>query len=186
MTSATQIRSASFDAGVGLRFVSWAALAAAADIASKHWAVTSLAERTIVLSDWFALMLVFNTGALGGVSLGPHTWLINVLSTIATVLLVTGVVLPLARVDRRSAMAMGLIAGGATGNLASIMGEARGVPDFLAQRFGEIVVVFNIADVALWLGAATLVPITMGLVRAVRAERAAGLASPPRPAQNPM
>jgi lipoprotein signal peptidase len=95
-----------------------------------------------------------------------------VLSTLATVALVVSVVLPLARVDRRAAMAMGLIAGGASGNLASLIGEPRGVPDFLAQRLGDSILVYNLADVALWIGAALLVPVTLGLVKAVRTERA--------------
>ncbi len=159
------------DARVALHFVGWAALALIADLGSKQWAISALTDRTMVLSDWFSLMLVFNTGAAGGVSLGPQTWLINVVTTLATVALVASVVLPLARVDGRAALAMGLIAGGASGNLASLIGESRGVPDFLAQRVGESVLVYNVADIALWAGAAVLVPVTLGLVRAVRSER---------------
>jgi signal peptidase II len=156
-----------------MRFIGWAAIAVIADLGTKYWAVTSLADRSIVLSDWFSMMLVFNTGVAGGASIGPHTWLINVLSTVATVLLVMSVVLPLARVDRRAAMAMGLIAGGASGNLASLVGESRGVPDFLAQQVGSSIIVFNVADVALWLGAATLIPITLGLIRVIKKDRLA-------------
>ncbi len=159
------------DAQVAMRFIAWASLAVIADLGTKFWAVSALSERTIVLTDWFSMMLIFNTGVAGGASIGPHTWLINVLGTFATVLLVMSVVLPLARVDRRAAMAMGLIAGGASGNLASIIGEPRGVPDFLAQQIGDSIVVFNIADVALWIGAAILIPITVGLVTVIRKER---------------
>jgi hypothetical protein len=43
--------------------------------------------------------------------------------------------------------------------------------------------VFNVADIGLWAGAALLVPVTMGLVRIIRAERR-GMAS--SPLQNPM
>lgn len=157
---------------VGLRFVAWATVALVADLGTKYWAVTSLSDRTVVMSDWFSLMLVFNTGVAGGASIGPYTWLFNVLSTLATVALVVSVVLPLARVDSRASLAMGLVAGGASGNLASIIGEPRGVPDFLAQRVGDAIIVYNVADIALWIGAAILVPVTFGLVKAVRAERA--------------
>ncbi len=157
---------------VALRFVAWAAAAVIADLGTKYWAVASLSDRTVVLSDWFSLMLVFNTGVAGGASIGPYTWAFNVISTLATVALVVSVVLPLARVDGRAAMAMGLIAGGASGNLASLLGEPRGVPDFLAQQVGESILVYNVADIALWIGAAILVPVTIGLVKAVRAERA--------------
>ncbi len=161
------------DSRVAMRFIGWAAIAVIADLGTKYWAVTSLADRSIVLSDWFSMMLVFNTGIAGGASVGPHTWLINVLSTVATVLLVMSVVLPLARVDRRAAMAMGLIAGGASGNLASLVGESRGVPDFLAQQVGDSIIVYNVADIALWLGAATLIPITLGLIRVIKKDRLA-------------
>lgn len=157
---------------VALRFVAWAVAAVVADLGTKYWAVASLSDRTVVLSDWFSFMLVFNTGIAGGASIGPYTWLFNVMSTVATVALVVSVVLPLARVDSRAAMAMGLIAGGASGNLASLLGEPRGVPDFLAQQVGDSILVYNVADVALWAGAAVLVPVTIGLAKAVRAERA--------------
>lgn len=161
------------DSRVAMSFIGWASLAVAADLGTKYWAVSSLADRSIVLTDWFSLMLVFNTGVAGGASIGPQTWLINVLGTFATILLVMSVVLPLARVDGRAAMAMGLIAGGASGNLASIIGEPRGVPDFLAQQVGDSIVVYNLADVALWVGAAVLIPVTVGLITIIRNERKA-------------
>jgi signal peptidase II len=157
---------------VALRFIGWTALVLALDLGTKHWAVASLMDEFVAIADVFALFLVFNTGAAGGVSLGPHTWLINVLGTAITVLLVAGVVAPLARFDRRAPLAMGLVAGGALGNLTSLVSETRGVPDFLALRLPEAWIVFNVADIGLWVGAGVLVPVTAGLVRFVRAERA--------------
>lgn len=168
---------------IALRFMGWATLVLMADLVTKQWAVTSLADRAVPLVDWFSLFLVFNTGAAGGVSLGPYTWLINLAGTAATVAMVVAVVLPLARVDARAAAAMGMVAGGALGNLASLLGEARGVPDFLALRLTDAYVVFNVADVGLWAGASLLIPVTMGLVRTIRAERR-GVAR--APLQNPM
>ncbi len=168
---------------IALRFMGWATLVLMADLITKQWAVTSLADRAIPLVDWFSLFLVFNTGAAGGVSLGPYTWLINLVGTAATVAMVVAVVLPLAKVDARASAAMGMVAGGALGNLASLLGEARGVPDFLALRISDAYVIFNIADVGLWAGAAVLVPVTLGLVRIIRAERR-GLVRVPL--QNPM
>ncbi len=152
-------------------FALWATVALGLDLITKQWAVATLSNGGMVLTDRFALMLLFNTGAAGGISLGQFTWLINVVGTAATVALVMTVLLPLARVDQRAMLAMGLIAGGASGNLASLIVEPRGVPDFLALRLSESMIVFNVADIALWVGAALLVPITMGLVRAVRAQR---------------
>lgn len=168
---------------IALRFLAWAALVLAFDLVTKQWAVTSLADRAVPLVDWFSLFLVFNTGAAGGVSLGPYTWLINVVGTTSTVAMVVAVLVPLARIDLRAAAAMGMVAGGALGNLASLLGEARGVPDFLALRVADAFVIFNVADIGLWSGAMLLVPVTWGLVRIIRNERRhAALV----PLQNPM
>lgn len=169
---------------IALRFMAWATLVLMVDLITKQWAVVSLAERAVPLGDWFSLFLVFNTGAAGGVSLGPYTWLINLVGTAATVAMVVAVVLPLARVDARASAAMGMVAGGALGNLASLLGEARGVPDFLALRLSETYVIFNVADVGLWSGALLLVPVTLGLVRIIRAERR--VVVPAGTLQNPM
>jgi signal peptidase II len=168
-----------------LRFLLWASLVLMLDLGTKHWAVNTLSEHFIELAQWFSVFLVFNTGAAGGVSLGPHTWLINVVGTAITVLLVAGVVVPLARLDRRAGMAMGVVAGGAMGNLASLIGEPRGVPDFLALRVSDAFVVFNVADIGLWMGSLLLVPITLRLLQLAREERAARLPLG-AVAQNPM
>ncbi len=153
------------------KFGAISVVALALDLLTKQWATGALDQGAIVLSNWFSFMLVFNTGAAGGISLGPYTWLINVVGTAFTIALVASVVVPLARVDRRALLGMGLIAGGAAGNLASLLVEPRGVPDFLGMQIPGAVVVFNLADVALWGGALLLAPIVASLVRAVRAER---------------
>lgn len=168
---------------IALRFMLWAAIVLALDLTTKQWAVTSLADRAVPLADWFSLFLVFNTGAAGGMSLGPYTWLINIVGTAATVMMVVAVVIPLARVDARASAAMGMVAGGALGNLASLLGEARGVPDFLALRLADAFVIFNVADIGLWAGATLLLPVTVGLVRVIRAERRGIVTAP---LQNPM
>jgi signal peptidase II len=154
------------------RFIAWAIAAAALDLWTKALAELHLADRAIEITDRFALLLVINTGAAGGVSLGPHTWLINVLSTLATILLVTAAMLPLARLVGGVPRAMGLIAGGAAGNLLSLLGPARGVPDFLALHLTDASIVFNVADVALWIGALLLIPMAWRLYGMARTERA--------------
>jgi signal peptidase II len=166
-----------------LRFLLWAASVLTLDLATKQWAITTLSDRAVPLVDWFSLFLVYNTGAAGGVSWGPYTWLISTIGSMATVAMVLAVLLPLARVDTRAAAAMGLVAGGALGNLSSMLGEPRGVPDFLALRLPDAFVIFNVADLGLWAGAMLLLPIARGLVRIIRAERRDGA---PAPRQNPM
>lgn len=153
------------------RFAAFGALALALDLGTKYWAVRTLVDGGVLVTSHLALLLVFNTGIAGGASLGPYTWLLNVVGTTAALVLVSSVLVPLAREDRRAILALGLIAGGAAGNLSSLLFESRGVPDFLAVRLPDAAIVFNIADVALWSGAILLVPITFALLRAIRAEK---------------
>jgi len=148
------------------------------DWATKTLAVSFLTNNTQVLSDRFALMLVFNTGGAGGMSWGPHTWLINVCVTAVAVMMISLVVGPLAKVDRRASIALGLVAGGATGNLVSMVAGAEGVADFLAVRLTDSAVVANIADLALWSGALLLIPVVRSLLLAIRAERIAKVSGP--------
>lgn len=157
------------------RFVGIAIAAAAVDLLTKEVAVRQLGEHGFyALSERLALMLVWNTGAAGGVSLGPSTWLLNVIVTVLALGLVISVVRPMAAVDPRATMALGLVSGGAVGNLASIVAGPAGVADFLAVRLTpEITMVANVADLFLWTGAAALFPVGATLVRMVRQERAA-------------
>ncbi|MEP6832590.1 MAG: signal peptidase II [Gemmatimonas sp.] len=141
------------------------------DWATKTLAVHFLTDHTRVFSERFALMIVFNKGAAGGMSWGPYTWLINVCVTAVSVMMISLVVRPLARVDRRASLALGLVAGGATGNLVSMIAGADGVADFLAFRFTDNAIVANVADLALWSGAILLVPVVRTLIVAIRTER---------------
>ena len=80
----------------------------------------------------------------------------------------------LAAIDRRAIPALGLVTGGAIGNLASMMAGPPGVADFIGIRLSaDTTMVANVADFALWSGALLLVPVALKLVRLVRAERAA-------------
>ena len=157
-------------------YLAIAAGAGLLDWATKTLAVSFLTNNTQVLTDRLALMLVFNTAGAGGMSWGPHTWLINVSVTAIAVMMITLVVAPLAKVDRRASLAQGLVAGGATGNLVSMLAGVDGVADFLAVRFTESAFVANIADLALWTGALLLIPVVGSLLMAIRAERVAKVA----------
>lgn len=162
--------------GAGRAMGWYLAIAAGAgllDWVTKMLAVSYLTNNTQVVTDRLALMLVFNTGGAGGMSWGPYTWLINVCVTAVAVLMISLVVGPLAKVDRRAVLALGLVAGGATGNLISMVAGPAGVADFLAVRLSDSAVVANIADLALWSGALLLVPVVRSLLVAIRAERLA-------------
>lgn len=148
-----------------------ATLAGLLDWATKFWAVNYLASNTHLFGDHFALYLVYNKGGAGGASWGPYTWIINVCVTVVSIIMISLVVGPLAKVDRRATWALGLVAGGATGNLVSMIAGEEGVADFLAFRFSNSAVVANVADLALWSGALLLIPVVHNLMLAIRAER---------------
>src|SRR5215212_2913250 len=150
-----------------------AVLAASADLLTKFVAVGLLGDRTVELFGRLSLMVVFNTGSAGGVMIGPYTWQLNVLVTLAAIVLISSVAKPLIAVDGRAAIALGMVAGGAAGNLASMLLGPNGVADFLALRLsGDRTIVMNVADLSLWLGALALAPVVVSLFQAIRAERA--------------
>jgi signal peptidase II len=144
------------------------------DLGTKAIAVRALGETGFVpVTDRLTFLLVWNTGAAGGVSMGPFTAQLNVLMTSLAVLLVTSVVRAIASVDPRAVYALGMVTGGALGNLASILGGHEGVADFIGIRlWGDTTIVANVADLMLWSGAILLAPIAATLISRVRAERA--------------
>ena len=111
-------------------------------------------------------------------SIGSFTRSINVLATMLAIGMVMRVVSPLASVDARAALPLGLLTGGALGNLASMLAGPEGVADFLAVRIGHSgMIIMNIADLFLWVGALLLAPVVLRLLGAIRAERRAAKAT---------
>jgi lipoprotein signal peptidase len=159
---------------VRARFIGIAAIVTAVDLLSKDVAVRTLGSAGVAsISDRFSLFVVFNTGSAGGVDIGPYTWQLNVLVTLLAVGLIASVVQAMAAVDHRATRALAMVAGGAIGNLLSMLVGPEGVADFLAIRLtSETTIVANVADLALWAGAAMLAPVALRLLRLARAERA--------------
>lgn len=126
------------------------------DQASKSAALTWLSEqeRIPLIGDLLGMQLAFNPGAILSLGSGA-TWLITVVAVVAVCVL--GVAASRARTTG-AAVGIGLILGGALGNLIDRLfgapGFGRGhVTDFLA--YGELFI-GNFADVALGLGAIVL------------------------------
>jgi signal peptidase II len=155
--------------------MSAAAIAAGLDLLTKEIATRSLTDgRMVDLTNRLSLMLVYNTGTAGGFNIGPFTFALNVLVTIGAIAMILRIVRPLAAVDPRAAMSLGLLTGGAIGNLSSMLVGPAGVADFLALELGNsATVVMNVADLMLWGGALMLVPVVARLISLVRLERAA-------------
>jgi lipoprotein signal peptidase len=153
------------------RFAVCAALAAAVDLLTKQLAVSMLGEREIAIGERLGLVLVWNTGGPGGYSLGPTLSLLNIVMTAIAVMIMSMIAADLGRVHRLGAIALGIVTGGAVGNLASMVAGPAGVADFLAIHLTDRSIVFNVADIALWSGAMMLIPVVILLLRAIRTER---------------
>jgi signal peptidase II len=111
-----------------------------------------------VFGDWFQLRLVYNQGAAFGLHLGPYSrWIFFTIALIAVfVLHRMSRGSPLG--DRFRQLALGLVAGGAAGNLIDRVRSARGVVDFLDVGVGALRwPTFNVADIAVSCGAIALV-----------------------------
>ncbi len=125
-----------------------------------------------VLPDRIRLLPVLNDQAAFGVGLGTYTWEINVVVTLATILLIMRVCKDLAAVDPWAPRILGLIAGAALGNLISLTLSPGGVPDFIAVGIGGgAEIVMNFADIAAYLGIVLMVKLVVSILRAMKAKR---------------
>lgn len=136
--------------------VAVAAVLVVIDQISKHWAVTSLADgRIIELVGTLQLRLAFNTGMSFGLGAG---W--GPLIAPLAALVVVGLLLMVGRIPNRlGLLAVGLVMGGAIGNLIDRVFRAGdgflggGVVDFIDLQWWPV---FNVADMAIVVGAILL------------------------------
>jgi signal peptidase II len=139
----------------------WAAAAAVVglDLVTKLVAEARLLRTTglEVMGDWFQLRLVYNPGAAFGLHVGPYSrWVFFAVAIVAVVVLVR-----MSRTspasDRFRQLALGLITGGAAGNLIDRIRNPQGVVDFLDVGIGAYRwPTFNAADIAVTCGALAL------------------------------
>jgi signal peptidase II len=136
-------------------FLTAAAVVVALDQLTKHWALNALADGPVDLVGSLRLALVFNDSAAFSIG-GGRTTLIAVLGMgLATVIVVMGL-----REQRRGwAIGLGIILGGALGNLTDRL--LRNGDGFLGGHVVDMIdvqwwPVFNVADAALWVGIGVL------------------------------
>lgn len=154
-------------------FLAVAIFVALGDAASKGMAESFWAnERYPLIGQLLRIELVHNASGAFSTSLGPYTWEINVALTVIALLLAAAASPTLARLDTVAPHALGLVAGAATGNLASLATSPRGVPDFIAIAHGQGALVLNVADVAAYLGLALCAKLVWRLGRAAVPRRA--------------
>ena len=139
------------------RWIFWTAagLVVVLDLITKIIAEATLLRTPgiAVLGDWFQLRLVYNQGAAFGLHLWPYSrWIFLTVAIIAVfVLRRMSHTSPPGDVFRQ--LALGLVAGGAAGNLIDRIRSERGVVDFLDFSLGPYHwPAFNLADSAIVVG----------------------------------
>lgn len=131
-------------AGIGAAVV-------AVDQLTKEWALRSLDDGPIHLVWTLRLKLSINSGAAFGLGrgLGPVLIVAGLAVTVVLVMLARS-----ASLRWPSAVALGLVLGGALGNLADrIFRDQGGVVDFVDLQWWPV---FNVADAAISVGAVLL------------------------------
>ncbi|MGH7624550.1 MAG: signal peptidase II [Gemmatimonadaceae bacterium] len=159
----------------------------AADIVTKLIAVTLLVPRQIpreVVGDWVRLTLVFNRGAAFGLHLGPYSREIFLVLTLVALAVLWRLFRSTCPGDWLRIVALGMVCGGAIGNLIDRIRSPLGVVDFL-----DIGVhdwrwpTFNVADIAVSTGACLLALALWSEDRAAAASATAAAAVVEPPAE---
>ena len=154
------------------RFATVAVWTAAVDLITKQIALAALSDQGVRVSEGIRLTLAHNNASAFGIWLGPLTWHINVVLTLTALVLASVVCRHLTAIDRRAPLMLGLIAGAAVGNLSSMILSPIGVVDFIAvgANSGQRLV-FNIADVAAYLGVAMSIRTVFTISRGIQQRR---------------
>lgn len=140
------------------------------DLATKAAAMEILGGETTAFAHWLRLAVVHNDQGAFGWSVGGYTWQLNLALTLAAIVLTIPVARDLARVDNSAPRALGLIVGGALGNLASLVTSPYGVVDFIELDFTSVGVALNVADVAAYAGLVMVLRTGVLVVAALRRE----------------
>ena len=149
-----------------------ATLVAIGDLVTKQIAVVWIGTLEPRASSLIRFGVVHNDKGAFGLTVGNYTWELSLALTLAAIALIIPVAKDLARIDERAPTALGLIAGGAIGNLVSLLVNRAGVVDFIAiQRPDGVGIVLNAADVAAYAGVVMLARTATKVVSAIRRNR---------------
>ncbi len=141
------------------------------DLASKALSSRWLGDEAVSILPWVDLHVVHNLSGAFGWSAGAYTWQLNLALTMCAVIFVFPVARDLARVDASSPTGLGLIVGGAMGNLLSLLAPPAGVADFIAIHPAPgHGIVLNLADLAAYGGLALIARTGFRIVAAIREE----------------
>jgi len=147
------------------------------DCTTKELAVTHLQPAHVphpIVGEVLRFTLAFNQGAAMSLPVGNNPrWPLAAVA-IAALLVLGGMIAQTSTTDRWRLAALGLIVAGAFGNLLDRIRSARGVVDFVDMGLGSWRFwIFNVADVAITLGAVLLLVHSLR-VRSQEDERPAG------------
>ena len=149
-----------------------ATLVALGDLMTKQVAVLWVGTLEHRVSSMVRFGVVHNDKGAFGVSLGDYTWELSLALTLTAIILIVPVARDLARIDERAPTALGLIAGGAAGNLVSLLASPAGVVDFIAvQRADGAGIVLNVADIGAYVGVVMLMRTGAMVIVAIRRNR---------------
>lgn len=159
------------------------------DIVTKAIAERALIPQRVpheVLGEYVRLTLVYNPGAAFGLNLGPQSrWIFTALTVVALVILWR-----LYRSTRGGdvvrVLSLALVCAGAVGNLIDRLRSDLGVVDFLDVGVGTARwPTFNVADMAVSVGAVLLAWVLWQEDRATGTARSSSLETPASPAGAP-
>jgi lipoprotein signal peptidase len=151
-----------------------ATLVALGDLLTKQIAVLWVGSLEPRLAAAVRFGVVHNDKGAFGMTAGDYTFELSLALTLAAILLIIPVARDLAKIDARAPAALGLIAGGAVGNLVSLLVNPAGVVDFIAvQRADGAGIVLNVADIAAYAGVVLLLRTSALVVAAIRRNREA-------------
>lgn len=141
-------------------FSSLFGLVVVADVITKRIAEVALQPRHVphdIVGDVLRFTLTYNTGAAFSTSLGEYSrWGFTIMASIVLIVLLRSLRTVEAG-DRWQATAIGLICGGAVGNLIDRLRHEHGVVDFIDIGLGDLRFwIFNIADMGVSVGAVML------------------------------
>jgi signal peptidase II len=110
-----------------------------------------------VLGDALRFTLVYNPGAAFSLQVGDYSRLVFSVLALVMVAVLMRLYREAPPQDRAMGAALGLIVGGAIGNLVDRLRSPRGVVDFIDVGLGDMRFwVFNVADMGVSIGAAIL------------------------------
>ena len=149
----------------------------AIDVVTKVLAVANLSPQHIphdVLGDHLRFTLVYNPGAAFGLNLGPYSRWIFMALTIGALVVLWRLYQATRQGDLYRTLALGLVCGGAVGNLIDRVRSPLGVVDFVDVGLRDMRwPTFNVADMAVSIGAFLLAWVLWGEERETALVRAA-------------